>query len=215
MTTENVQHADHADEHHEPHILPLWTYFRTWLLLVVLTAITVGVSYVDFGPGNLVIALLVATTKATLVAMFFMHLLYDHKFHALIFGFSLIFLGIFIGFTLSDTSARGLADPIEGDRPADVGNPFHETQEQKAFEDDLVMHGFVPSADPGKDPTKLAPPQIPLKQAAAAPTTAPASSAAPAPTSAPASSAMPASAPAAPVQDHPAPPTSRAASSSK
>lgn len=109
---------------HVPHVLPLKVYIATWLALMVLTVVTVGASYVDLGAANLAIAVLIATVKAGVVALIFMHLKWDHKFHALIFASSLIFLAIFIGFTMFDTNNRGRAEPIEAERPADLKAPF-------------------------------------------------------------------------------------------
>ena len=72
------------------------------------TAITVAVSYVHLGAiGNLIVAMAVATVKGTLVALFFMHLLYDNKLYLIVFLGSLLFLGVFIAFTLADTQRRG------------------------------------------------------------------------------------------------------------
>lgn len=98
---------------HKPHILPLRTYFLVWIGLLVLTFITVRVSYFDFGTWNLIVAMAVATVKASLVALFFMHLKYDEKFNGVIFLGSLAFLGIFFVLTLADTLHRGKVDPIK------------------------------------------------------------------------------------------------------
>ena len=55
----------------------------TWYIyigtaLIVLTGVTVGVSYHHFGDiGNIVVALIIATLKAGLVASIFMHLFWD------------------------------------------------------------------------------------------------------------------------------------------
>ena len=84
----------------------------------------VGASYVDFGSVNILIALGIATIKATVVALMFMHLRWDHKFHAIIFSFSLIFLAIFIAFTMYDTETRGRTDMTQADRSANVKAPF-------------------------------------------------------------------------------------------
>ncbi|XXT18033.1 cytochrome C oxidase subunit IV family protein [Sorangium sp. So ce429] len=119
---DHVQHGHGAD--HVPHVLPLKVYIATWLALLVLTVVTVGASYVDLGAANLAIAILIATVKAGVVALIFMHLKWDHKFHLLIFLSSLIFLAIFIGFTMFDTNNRGRAEQIEAQRPADVKAPF-------------------------------------------------------------------------------------------
>jgi cytochrome c oxidase subunit IV len=117
-------HATHAGGDHVPHVLPLHTYILTWVVLIVLTIITVAASYFNFGTWNVVIALVIATTKATIVAAIFMHLRYDLKFHAIIFSFSLIFLGVFIAFTMYDTETRGRTDATEADRPVNVQTPF-------------------------------------------------------------------------------------------
>jgi cytochrome c oxidase subunit 4 len=129
-TAEKTHDAhDHGHGHgqggdHVPHVLPLKTYFATWGALIVLTCLTVAVSYVNFGPGNLIIAMLIATLKATTVAAMFMHLAFDHKFHAVIIASSVVFLGIFIGFTMFDTETRGRTDSMEHERAADIHNPF-------------------------------------------------------------------------------------------
>jgi cytochrome c oxidase subunit 4 len=97
----------------------------TWGALIVLTVVTVGASYIDLGGSwNLVLALVVATLKAAVVALIFMHLFFDDKFHAVIFGSSLLFLGIFIGFTMMDTETRGRAEAADGEHPADISQPF-------------------------------------------------------------------------------------------
>jgi cytochrome c oxidase subunit 4 len=54
-------------------------YFKILLVLLVLTVITVGVAQVDFGAANIVVAMLVASVKASLVLAFFMHLKYENK----------------------------------------------------------------------------------------------------------------------------------------
>lgn len=117
-------HGHGAGRDHVPHVLPLSTYFLTWISLLILTALTVGASYVNFGSANILIALLIATIKATIVALMFMHLRWDHKFHSIIFSFSLIFLGIFIAFTMYDTETRGRTDMVQKDRSANVRAPF-------------------------------------------------------------------------------------------
>ncbi len=129
-------HAQHGPgghgKDHVPHIRPLSTYFKTWGALMVLTVITVGASYLNFGPGNLVLAMLIATAKAATVALVFMHLYYDHKFHGVIFVSSLVFLGIFIAFTMFDTETRGRAEAMEGEHPANIKDPFGGTASEAA-----------------------------------------------------------------------------------
>ena len=87
-----------ANDIHHPHITPLRTYLGVFAALLVLTAITVTIAQIDFGPWNLVVALLVASVKAVLVAFIFMHLWYDSKLYFIVFAGALAFLTIFIIF---------------------------------------------------------------------------------------------------------------------
>ena len=135
MDADAHAHAGGHGKDHVPHVLPLSTYLKTWGALLVLTAVTVGASYVNFGAANLWIALLIASVKAATVALVFMHLYWDHKFHSVIFGVALIFLSIFIIFTLFDTQSRGRADGIEGQRPADVRAPFAGTRAEMDYKE--------------------------------------------------------------------------------
>jgi len=88
-------------------------YVVTLGALLVLTAVTVGAAYVNFGSSsiNLIIAVLIATVKATLVALFFMHLRHDPPINAIIFVSSLIFLGLFLLFPLIDIGSRDRVIP--------------------------------------------------------------------------------------------------------
>ena len=95
----------------EHHITPLKTYLVVATALFFLTAVTVWASYIDLGSFNIVLALLIAGTKAGVVATFFMHLLWDDKKNATIFVGSLMFLSIFIIITLTDTEFRGAVNP--------------------------------------------------------------------------------------------------------
>ena len=81
--------------------------------LFVLTGATVAISFVHFGAFNLVIAMLIASIKAILVALFFMHLLYDNKLFMAIFSIALIFVSVFIILTMFDTLERGSVDTVK------------------------------------------------------------------------------------------------------
>ena len=105
--------APSEDRTHHPHVLPLRIYAGVLVALLVLTFITVKVSYYNFGVLNLIVAMGVASLKASLVVLFFMHLKYDEKFNAVVFAGSLTFLAIFLVLTLSDTIERGKVDPLE------------------------------------------------------------------------------------------------------
>jgi cytochrome c oxidase subunit 4 len=98
---------------HGPHVLPLKVYFGVYGALILGTALTVAAAQVHIGPFNVPIMLLIAVAKGTLVALFFMHLLYDEKFNTIVLLFGIVFVGIFFAFTLADTATRGTIDPIE------------------------------------------------------------------------------------------------------
>ncbi len=85
---------------------------------MVLTVITVLAYYipiwlnVNLGIANVIIAMAIATTKASLVVLYFMGLKYDKRFLAVAFLSSLIFLGLFLGFTLLDINTREDSQPF-------------------------------------------------------------------------------------------------------
>jgi cytochrome c oxidase subunit 4 len=72
--------------------------------LLALTAITVALSQVDFGRVNIVVALGIATLKASLVAAFFMHLKYGARFHVVILAAAALFASLLVGFVLMDST---------------------------------------------------------------------------------------------------------------
>jgi cytochrome c oxidase subunit IV len=83
------------------------TYIFIWLALLVLTLITWLVSYVHLGLMNVAVAMVIASVKASLVALFFMHLRTENR---LVWAFALFPLGfllLIIGGTLVDVLFRG------------------------------------------------------------------------------------------------------------
>lgn len=98
--------TDHADNHahDEPHAVPLGTLAGVFGILMVLTAATVGAWMIDLGPLNIPLAIGIAVVKASFVALYFMHLRWDSPFNAAILVFSMVFVSLFIIFSLVDTS---------------------------------------------------------------------------------------------------------------
>jgi cytochrome c oxidase subunit IV len=88
------------------HIVPLRTYYLVFLTLIVCTAITVAVSFVDLGRFNVLVALGIAILKATLVVLFFMHVKYSGKLTWVVVAGSLFWLGILIVMTAGDYLTR-------------------------------------------------------------------------------------------------------------
>lgn len=103
------------DSHSSHHVLPMKVYYGVFGALMVLTVITVGVSYLHLPPtASIFAAMVVAIVKAALVAGYFMHLKYDDKFHAMVFGISILFLVLFFAFTLIDLDTRSVVKIEEG-----------------------------------------------------------------------------------------------------
>ena len=147
----------------------------------------------------------IATMKATVVAMIFMHLYWDQKFFAIIFTSSLLFLAIFLAFTMFDTNERGIADPVEKDRPADYKTPFTSgTQEEAKFKAEAEEQKKIHEELLKMNPREFAPAPAPAVAPGAAPAAAPGAAPAAAPGAAPAGAA-PAPAPAAPPAATPPP----------
>jgi len=98
-----------ADAHHDDHdheIMPLSLYFKVYGALLVLTVITVLVSYVPLGGASFAAAMVVATVKAAVVAGYFMHLKYDDKLYSFMFVAGLFFVALFFLFTYIDLFTR-------------------------------------------------------------------------------------------------------------
>ena len=84
------------------------TYLNVLAALAVGTAVTVGVSLVDLGHwGNIIVGLLIATIKASLVVMFFMHLKYEQRWWTGMVLFPVLLVMIIIGSNLADTGLNG------------------------------------------------------------------------------------------------------------
>jgi cytochrome c oxidase subunit 4 len=89
------------------HIASKSLYYTIFLALLVLTGLTVGVTYVDLGEANLLVALGIALTKATLVGLFFMHLRWSNRLVHVTVMTAFVFLAILAIFTFGDYLSRG------------------------------------------------------------------------------------------------------------
>jgi cytochrome c oxidase subunit 4 len=89
------------------HVVPIRIYLLIFAALILGTAITTAVAYVDLGPLNVVVMLLIAFTKATLVVLFFMHVRFTSRLTQLAAASGFAWLVILIGLTLSDVLTRG------------------------------------------------------------------------------------------------------------
>jgi cytochrome c oxidase subunit IV len=107
--------ADHAHAHPHAHVhghvTPLPIYLAVFATLMVLTAVTVIVAYYDFGPWNKVIALGIASFKATIVVMYFMHVKYASRLTKLFAVTGVFFLMVLFGLTMIDYGSRMWVNP--------------------------------------------------------------------------------------------------------
>jgi cytochrome c oxidase subunit 4 len=121
-----------------PHgVVAMRTYLAVGAALLVLTAVTVAISFLPLGGWNAIVAVGVASIKALLVALVFMHLLYDRKLYLVVFVVAVLFLGVFIGLTMFDILRRGDIDPA-ADRP---------------IRENAVIYNMAPPADSAAAPS--------------------------------------------------------------
>jgi len=93
-------HSEHAKS-------PLKMYFAVWAALLAGTYITYKIAFIDLGPFNPVLALGIATIKATLVALFFMHVYHaSERLTKLVVISALFFLMLLLGLTMADYATR-------------------------------------------------------------------------------------------------------------
>jgi len=89
------------------HIVSSKLYIGIWLTLLFLTGLTAGVAFIDLGPFNTVVALVIASVKATLVVLFFMHVKYtSEKLTKIVIASALFWLLLLLGLSLADYTTR-------------------------------------------------------------------------------------------------------------
>lgn len=102
-------------ETNQPHhpIQPARTYIQTYVALVILTFLNVGIFLADIGPVTSKISLGIIVTMAIIDMAFFMGFKWDKKLHVLFFVTGFVFLGIFVALTMSDVLYRDSIVPKE------------------------------------------------------------------------------------------------------
>src|SRR5271170_5365262 len=95
-------HSEQHGEAHAEHVVPVSVYIGVFLALLVLTAVTTGVAYIDLGAFNTVVALVIAFIKMTLVVLFFMHVKYNKGLTRIVIVAAFFWLGIMMTFMLAD-----------------------------------------------------------------------------------------------------------------
>lgn len=86
---------------------PLKTYFSVWAALLIGTLITYKAAYIELGQFNAAVALTIATVKALLVVLFFMHLKgASEKLLRLVVISTVFFLFILLALSMADYGTR-------------------------------------------------------------------------------------------------------------
>nr|WP_261345981.1 cytochrome C oxidase subunit IV family protein [Tautonia rosea] len=95
------------------HVISIRTNLIIFAILMALMVLTVVVALVfEFGVFEIPIALTIATIKAVLIMLYFMHLRFSSRLTWLFAGSGLFWLLILIAFSLSDFLSRGWISPI-------------------------------------------------------------------------------------------------------
>jgi cytochrome c oxidase subunit 4 len=98
----NVTNPEHAQHH----IVTPLQYSFVFLALLVGTGITVWAAYFDLGVLNPIVALGIATTKAVIVILFFMHAAYQSRLIKMTIGAGFFMFLVLITMTLTDYMSR-------------------------------------------------------------------------------------------------------------
>ncbi len=124
--------TEHSSHHEQSfgHPASIKLLCGVFTVLVCLTILTVVANDWPLGKFDVWVALGIACVKATLVALFFMHMYWDKGFNLVAFFSSFVFVTLFIGFTMLDSnhyqdSMRNF--PISG-RPVAPEHPAGESQ---------------------------------------------------------------------------------------
>jgi cytochrome c oxidase subunit 4 len=89
------------------HVVSPKLYVGIFVFLLIMTGLTVLAASVDLGAWNPVVALVIATMKATTVILFFMHVKYSTRMTQIVIVSALFFLALLLGLTLTDYLSRG------------------------------------------------------------------------------------------------------------
>jgi cytochrome c oxidase subunit IV len=98
--------SEHEHTEHTEHIVSPGTYAVIIISLLTLTGLTVAAAYVNLGRFNIVVALAIATLKATLVVLIFMHAKYVPERTKLVIIAGIFWLLLLLLMTLSDYASR-------------------------------------------------------------------------------------------------------------
>jgi cytochrome c oxidase subunit 4 len=89
------------------HIIPVRTYLIIYFALLAFLVATVGASFLPESAPHLLIAMTIATIKAVLIVLFFMHVYYSSRLTWVVAGASFLWLALLLIFLLADYLSRG------------------------------------------------------------------------------------------------------------
>jgi cytochrome c oxidase subunit 4 len=99
-------------------VVSIGTYARVFLALLILTALTTSIAFVDLGGGwNNAVAITIAVCKAVLVILYFMHVRYSDRLTWVFVGAGFFWLLILIGGTMDDVLTRPSLSPEAASAP--------------------------------------------------------------------------------------------------
>jgi cytochrome c oxidase subunit IV len=104
-----IHHPDHetySGHAAPPHQAPLAMYFAVFAVLMVLTVLTVWVSRIDLGALNTLVAMAIAVIKATVVILWFMHVIHSPRLTWIVVIASFLWLAVLFVLTFSDYLTR-------------------------------------------------------------------------------------------------------------
>jgi cytochrome c oxidase subunit 4 len=102
----NHDHADHIGHSPAHHRSSLLSYFVVFATLMILTIVTVWVSRIDLGALNTTVAMAIAVLKATVVILWFMHVIHSPRLTWIVVIASFIWLAMMFVLFFADYSTR-------------------------------------------------------------------------------------------------------------
>jgi cytochrome c oxidase subunit 4 len=90
------------EEKRDHYIVRTKTFVLVWAVLIILTGVTIKAAEMRMGEWSMLANLLIASTKASLVLWFFMHLKYEKRIFKLLFLVPIVTITIIIGLTFLD-----------------------------------------------------------------------------------------------------------------
>jgi len=96
-----------AAQHEKAHPpIPYGLYFKVWVALILLTVLTISISYANMHQARILVALMIAAVKILLVVLYFMHVRFERPLYTYMIIVVIVTYGIFIVLTFSDYAYR-------------------------------------------------------------------------------------------------------------